>query len=779
MAQRRETRAETGDTRRLITRTEIAEWAKVARPAVTNWERRYADFPRPVSAGEAEYFWLQSVLAWLDARRVPANRLIGDEPPGTTYGDRVRRGLPDNQPPPGAGNSPEDSPGEGYTRRLHELLAMADAIRGSAAMADYLALLLTLNFLRVAEPERWTKLNEPPVRADGAKQAKDLLRSIGHAADEALRRRGVPPGLQNSLVRLTPRTVQELRRVVDLSAGLGRETYERLLGRYEEQVALRSGEFFTPPALTRLMADLVVSGTAKIRRIHDPYARGGELLVATAAAAGGNTDVRGESPRLDTLRYAAMNLALHGADAILEVGTATPWEARGNRPPVRADVIVTNPPFNTGSTTGKRTRTAWPYGAPPAGNDNFAWLQHIPQSLESGGRAAVIMPQSAGTSANQAERDIRRNMVDAGVVECVIALPGRLFATTDVPVSVWLLRRPGTPGAPVLLIDARERAARSRDHRTLPPEDLNAIVTTYRRWRDGQAPDGGYEAGDGLGVAVRPDEIHARDSSLNPADYLADEPPNDAAKGLGSVADAFGLLARTQIQANEAGRAVVTNAAALARGTGGSFASVPVGWTRTTLAEVCEIQAGPSYSRLRDERRVPDGAIPMVRPRHLREGHITASSQERIPAEFAASYERYLLQPGDIVCIRSGVLVPPALVRDEHHGWLPHHNLFRLRAHRPEAFDPRYLLGLLSQPDALDWVYDRSATAGARSISTRSFGELPVTLPPMAVQRRVATLLHDLDLQISLHRRLVTAATDARALLTEGLMSGALALDPA
>ncbi|MER5626435.1 N-6 DNA methylase [Streptosporangium sp. NPDC002544] len=773
MAQQREMRAEAGNARRLITRTEIAEWAKVARPAVTNWERRHADFPKPVSAGEAEYFQLQSVLTWLDTRRVPANRLIGDEPPGTTYGDRVRRRLPDNELPPAVG----DSPSGGYVRRLHELLALADAVRGSAAMADYLALLLTLNFLRVAERKRWTKLHELAMRTGGARQAKELLRCIGHAADEALRRRGVPPGLQDSLVRLTPRAVQELRQVVHLSASLGHETYEQLLSRYEEQVALRSGEFFTPPALTRLMADLLVSGATGIKRIYDPYARGGELLVATAGAAGGDADVRGESPRLETLRYAAMNLALHGADATLEVGTATPWEAHGNRPVIRADVIVTNPPFNMGSTVRERTQATWPYGAPPAGNDNFAWLQHIQQTLADGGRAATIMPQSAGTSANQAERDIRRNMVEAGVVECVIALPGRLFAATDVPVSVWLLRRPGTPGAPVLFIDARERAAKFRNHRTLPPDDLDAIVTMYRRWRDGQAPGGEHEANDGLGRVVSPGDIHARDFSLNPADYLANEPP-DGAAGLSAVAVAFERLEQAQARANEAGQVAGAHAAALARGTGGLSSSLPDGWTSTTLAEVCEIQAGPSYSRLRDERRSPDGAIPMVRPRHLRDGYITDSGQEKISAEFAAAYERYLLKPGDIVCIRSGALAPPALVRDEHRGWLPHHNLFRLRAHRPEAFDPLYLLGFLSQPYVLDWVYDRSATAGARSISTRSFGELPVMLPPMPVQRRVAALLHDLDLQISLHRRLVTAATDARALLTRGLMSGALTLDP-
>ncbi|MFG1707991.1 N-6 DNA methylase [Nonomuraea sp. M3C6] len=715
------------------------------------------------------------MLTWLDARRIPTNRLIDNEPSGTTYGDRVRRRMPDNEPPIAVG----DLPSGGHRRHLHELLALADAVRGSAAMADYLALLLTLNFLCVAERDRWVSLHELAMRIGVAKQAKDLLRHIGHAGDEALRRRGVPPGLQNSLVRLTPSAVEDLRQVVRLSAGLGRETYKQLLGRYEEQVALRSGEFFTPSALTRLISDLVVSGAAGIRRIYDPYARGGELLVAAAGAAGPEAEVRGESPSMETLRYATMNLAVHGANASLEVRTVKPWQTSPNRPVVRADLIVTNPPFNMGSTVGERPPATWPYGEPPAGNDNFAWLQHVLQKLEDGGRAAMVMPQSAGKSDNPAERDIRRKLVSDGVVECVIALPGGLFAATDVPVSVWLLRKQILPDAPVLFVDAREQGTKVRGQRLLTSDDLDAIVTVYRRWHDGDVPGGGHEPGAGLGVQASFADIRAHDFSLNPADYLADDLPDGAAEGLSPITEAFERLAETQARANEVARAVDAYVAVLAPGTGGSSPPLPGGWTRTMLAEVCDIQAGPSYSHLRDERRSPDGAVPVVRPRHLRDGHIAGSDEEKVSVEFAASHKRYLLAPGDILCIRSGALVPPALVRDGQDGWLPHHNLFRLRARRADILDPLYLLGFLSQPYALDWVRNRSVSTGVPFISARSFGELPVVLPPISVQRRVAALLHDLDLQISLHRRLVTAATEARALLTKGLMTGALTFDTA
>ncbi|MEV4012502.1 N-6 DNA methylase [Nonomuraea angiospora] len=773
MTERREMRSAPANVRRLVTRTEIAKWAKVARPAVTNWERRHADFPKPVPGSEAEYFQLQYVLDWLDQRRVPANRLIGDERPGTTYGDRVRHQLPDNVLPTTDG----DVSNRETAQRLHTLLTLADPVRGSAAKADYLTLLLTLNFLRVAERDRWVKVYESTLRTDDTKRPKDLLRRIGHAADEALRRRGVSPGLQNSLMRLTPRTLQDLTKVVRLSAGLARETYEQFLGMYEEEVALGSGEFLTPPTLTQLIADLVTSGATGIRTVYDPYARGGELLVAVANTVGADVSVRGESPRLETLRYASMYLAVYGANASMEVGTATPWA--GNQPVVRADVIVTNPPFNTASTLRERALATWPYGEPPTGNDNFAWLQHILQSLEKGGRAAVIMPQSAGTSVNKAVEDIRRNMVDDGVVECVIALPSELFTTTDVPVSVWLLRKQTLRDAPVLFIDARQRGEKSRNQRILTPDDRDAIVATYQRWRDGQRPGNQHEANDGFVALAKPADIRARNFSLNPADYLTDGLPDSAMGEPDAIADAFRRLAETQEQMNEMVQAIGAHVSALVRGTGGSSSPLPDGWTRTSLAEICEIQAGPSYSYLRNEQRSPDGAVPLVRPKDLRDGHITHTDQDKVSAEAAASYEHYLLKADDIICIRSGALAPPALVRPAQNGWLPHHNLFRLRARQPEVIDPLYLLGFLSQSYALAWVRNHSVTAGARSISGRSFGELPVVLPPMSVQRRVAAILHDLDLQISCHRRLVTAATDVRALLTKGLMSGALTFDPA
>ncbi|MER5517273.1 N-6 DNA methylase [Streptomyces sp. NPDC002763] len=154
----------------------------------------------------------------------------------------------------------------------------------------------------------------------------------------------------------------------------------------------------------------------------------------------------GETRRADTWRLATMNLLLHGVPPALDLKRTAPWHDGPGRAPLEAfDIVLTNPPFNM-SDPGREERRGgqWAYGAPPIDNDNLAWVQHCLAKLRKRGRAGIIMPNKAGNSSHKAERTIRRNLVESGVVDCVIALPAQLFTGTAVPVSVWILRHPTT-----------------------------------------------------------------------------------------------------------------------------------------------------------------------------------------------------------------------------------------------------------------------------------------------------------------------------------------------
>ncbi|MFG3002135.1 N-6 DNA methylase [Streptomyces sp. NPDC048340] len=527
--------------------------------------------------------------------------------------------------------------------------------------------------------------------------------------------------------------------------------------------------------------------------IYDPFARGGELLAEAAAHCAlqrrgpSALDVRGSSPERDTWRLASMNLALQGVRPNLRLTRGAPWgSADGNRA-TGFDFILTNPPFNMSDSAGEaRGDGEWPYGAPPVGNDNFAYVQHVLTSLAEGGSAGVVMPNKAGNSTNAAEAEIRRNMVERGVVRCAVALPDRLFSSTPVPVSLWFLGHPARPSDEVLFVDARSLGTLQKGKRVLDNADVRAVLDACGGvgppppgGRDGH---GGAAAGAGWAgrergvrsVLVSRETLRGRGYSLSPTDHvLADQPD-------GAAAEAAATEAWQDIEVR--GRALREADAAVAdaglgprspqRPPQGSSGRLPTGWADVVLADVCAIKAGPSYSLLGTEQRTPDGDVPVVFPRHLRQGHIEDTGAERIPARLAERLRDFRLAPGDIACIRSGAMGPPALVRERQAGWVMSPNLLRLRLRPGAPVDPRYLLEYLCRPDAVTWVRDRAAATAAPSISARSLGNQPLVLPPLDEQRGIAEALAALEEQATAHRRFAEAVSQARAATAERLMGG-------
>lgn len=778
---------------RLVTRSQIASWAGVARPTVTFWGRS-PSFPTPVRAGEAELFHQAAVLAWLDTRTVPRKSLQAPEPEGTTYGHRARRAL-------GLGAEVETSATTASARisvvtgaldqidhldeaRVRELMGdLADRVRGAGSMVDYMYLPLSLYFLRIAGvAEQWDEVQRRAAQGT-VEGAGALLRLIGSAVDERLKDLGVVPGMRDALLRLEPRTYRDLRRVIEVAGQLGHGAFRQILCEYETRAGLRSDEFFTPRAVVSIMTQVArTHSDEKLRSgIYDPYARGGELLVAAAASylAEGHgpaaLDVHGFTTDRDTGRLAAMNLAVQGVRPHVRLSRGAPWTVPAvERPgPVSGfGLVLTNPPFNTSDSVGDaRTDGEWPYGAPPVGNDTFAHVQHALTLLAEGGSAAVVMPQKAGNSANRAELEIRRNLVERGVVRCVIALPARLFTSTPVPVSLWFLTHPARPSNEVQFLDARNVGVAVRGKRVLSESDIQAVVDACGAGGSSERDAQGQGV---LSTVVSREALRDRDYSLSPTDHFLAQ-RSDRAAAEAAVAEAWREMEVRRRELESAGKAVTATELSPEeprwQRTEASD-GLPEGWSEVLLENICQINAGPSYTLLGAEQRTPDGEVPVVFPRHMRHGHIDDAGDERILASLARRLSGFRLQAGDIVCIRSGAMGPPALVRGRQDGWMMSPNLLRLRVRDGVQADPEYLLGYLCRPDAVAWVRRRAAATAAPSISAAALGLQPVILPPLDEQRRIAGALAAMEVQEAAHRQFADAVLEARAAMAERLMGG-------
>ncbi|MFK0190461.1 N-6 DNA methylase [Kitasatospora sp. NPDC090308] len=781
----------------LLRRSRIAALAGVSRPTVTAWGKQYRDFPSPRRSGGQEYFRLSDILDWLDGRTVPSNRLVGGEPVGTTYGDRVRRnhtaggegptGLGAERP--GAGPAPGTAAaGPDDERIVKELMgSLVDRVRGAAGVVDYLNLLFALQYLRGSDDSQWAALRKDSREATGLEAVARLLHHIGAVTDENLRRFGVSSDMTEALSRLEPRTARDLREVIERVARLRGNVFELILCEYEERAALGSREFFTPRGVVQLMAGLACSGhePGEMWSVYDPYARSGELLAQAAAsltaedAHGSPTalQIRGETRRADTWRLASMNLALHGVRPELELRRTVPWDGRSRRgTPGSADIVLTNPPFNMNDPARKeRQGGEWAYGAPPLDNDNFAYVQHCLSMLRAGGRAGIIMPTKAGNSGHRAELEIRRNLIERGVIEGVITLPPHLFSGTPVPVSIWILRHPDDPCDHVLFLDGRHLGTKNGPRRTLSDQDVEAILDAYGGARAGGETNGHCTTSSAREVEGKPvsrawvsrDALRAQGYSLHPLDHIRHH-ESVTGEAVAAFSAARQQMAELEWQVLRAQNATAGFPHLSTAAPSAPSCPVPV----VPLDHLCEIKAGPSYSRLgKTQRAATDGSVPVVYPRHLKDGRIANSRDELVDAKTADLLAGFSLRVDDIVCVRSGAIGTPSLVRASQEGWLMSPNIIRLRLRKQAEVLPEYLLYHLSREKSVGWMRDRAASTAAPSIRTGSLGRLEVPLPPLSEQHTIVSALVHLDELDRLYREFATSARGTRSALADLLMN--------
>jgi type I restriction enzyme M protein len=318
---------------------------------------------------------------------------------------------------------------------------------------------------------------------------------------------------------------------------LGR-VYEYFLTRFASAEGKNGGQFYTPSCVVRVLVEMLAPYKG---RIYDPCCGSGGMFVQSekfVEAHGGkigDISIYGQESNPTTRRLAVMNLALRGIEADFGLEHADTFR-RDLHPDLRADYVLANPPFNDSDWFRKDDDVRWQFGVPPKGNANFAWVQHFIHHLAPQGMAGFVLANGSMSSNQSGEGDIRRALIEADLVDCMVALPGQLFYSTQIPVCLWFLAKNKAADAKrgfrdrfkqTLFIDARKLGTLiDRVHRELTDADLEKIVSTYHRWR-GEEGTGQYEDIPGFCKSATTAEIAAHGHVLTPGRYVGAEEVED------------------------------------------------------------------------------------------------------------------------------------------------------------------------------------------------------------------------------------------------------------
>ena len=468
-----------------------------------------------------------------------------------------------------------------------ELWRMADTLRGSMDAAEYKHVVLGLIFLKYIsdafeemharlegersqgadpeDPDEYRAVNifwVPPEARWSHLKAQAKQSTIGQLVDDAMA--GIErdnPVLKDVLPKDYARLAldkQRLGQLIDLISNirvgdedarskdvLGR-IYEYFLSQFASAEGKKGGEFYTPRCVVKLLIEMLEPYRG---RVYDPccgssgmfvqsvefiraHATGNGNLGKVQRGAKADISIYGQESNYTTWRLAKMNLAIRGIEGQIAHGNSFHNDCH---PDLKADFILANPPFNVSDWGGERLTDdkRWQYGKPPKGNANFAWVQHIIYHLAPGGMAGFVLANGSMSSNQSGEGQIRKSLIEEDLVDCMVALPGQLFYSTQIPACLWFLARDRRNGkfrdrrGEILFINARKQGRMvDRTHRELTDEDITRIADTYHVWRSGENADE-YADDPGFCKSATLEEVKKHGYVLTPARYVGVEAQKD------------------------------------------------------------------------------------------------------------------------------------------------------------------------------------------------------------------------------------------------------------
>jgi type I restriction enzyme M protein len=439
-----------------------------------------------------------------------------------------------------------------------EIWKAADLLRGNIDASEYKSVVLGLIFLKYISDKFEELYARLQAEGDGFEEDKDAYSAegvffvpqearwsviaekahspeIGTTIDEAMRaiekenRR-----LKDILPKNFARPELDKRRlgdVVDLFTNiqmhehgeskdiLGR-VYEYCLSKFAEQEGKLAGEFYTPACVVKTIVEVLKPYNG---RVYDPCCGSGGMFVQSAkfienhSGNINNISVYGQDSNPTTWKMAMMNLAIRGVEANLGQYNADTF-FNDCHPTLKADFIMANPPFNLSDWGADKLAgdVRWKYGLPPAGNANFAWMQHMIHHLSPNGKIGLVLANGSLSSQTGGEGDIRRRIVEADLVEGIIAMPAQLFYTTQIPVSLWFLNKNKAQKGKTLFVDARNMGTMvTRKLRELTDEDIAKIADTFTAFQQGACEDE-----KGFCAVADLEKIASQDFILTPGRYV-------------------------------------------------------------------------------------------------------------------------------------------------------------------------------------------------------------------------------------------------------------------